>query len=416
MKKICLSVVGLFFFCFKAFTQTAPDSIYEPKPLKLEETNLVSSYYVQDGNHSAVRGGIGDEHVVDLSNGLNLKFVGRDMSNIKHSLTLGLGFDHHTAASQAYVAKSGASKTQGTRIYPSLDWLKENEAKGTSFGLGVSYSGEYNYHSFGMNASASVKTKNDGQFDVKVSAYLDKVTLIYPSELIPTSSVVSSSPSTTTTASGRTIGGGGGGSSSSYSIPTSPRNTLSGSFTFSQVINSRLQASITTDIVDQNGYLGLPFHRVFFNDGSEQVEKLPSNRFKIPIGLRLNYFAGDRFIIRSYYRFYKDDWGLLAHTAEVEIPVKITPFFSVSPFYRYYTQTASDYFAPYNAHKNTDKYYTSNYALSALSSQYIGAGIKITPPDGVLKTHLSSLELRYGHYLQSTELVSNIISLSMQFK
>lgn len=406
MKRICLSVVGLFFSCFKAFTQATPDSVYEPKPLKLEETNLVSSYYVQDGSHSAVRGGIGDEHVVDLSDGLTLKFVGRDMSNIKHSLTFGLGIDHHTAASQAYVSKTGASKTQGTRIYPSIDWLKENEAKGTSFGLGLSYSGEYNYHSFGINASASVKTKNNGQFDAKVNAFFDKVTLIYPSELIPTSTT-----STTTSASGRTSGGG-----SSYSIPTSPRNTLSGSFTFSQVINTRMQASITMDIVDQNGYLGLPFHRVFFTDGSEKVENLPSNRFKIPIGLRLNYFAGDRFILRSYYRFYRDDWGLIAHTAEIELPVKITPFFSISPFYRYYTQTAADYFAPYLQHKTTDKYFSSNYALSALSSQYMGTGIKITPPDGILKTHLNSLELRYGHYLQSTELVSNIISLSMQFK
>ncbi len=405
MKRICLSVVGMFFFCFKAFTQTVPDSIYEPKHLKLEETNLVSSYYVQDGNHSAVRGGIGDEHVVDLSNGLSLKFVGRDKSNIKHTLTLGLGIDHHTAASQAYVSKSGASKTGGTRIYPSIDWLKENEKKGTSFGLGISYSGEYNYHSFGVNASASAKTKNNGQFDAKVSAYLDNVTLIYPSELVPTNTI------TTVTSASRS-----GGGSSEKNIPTLPRNTLAGSFTFSQIINTRLQASITMDVVDQNGYLGLPFHRVFFTDGSEKVENLPSNRFKIPIGFRLNYFAGDRFIVRSYYRYYRDDWGLVAHTAELEIPVKITPFLSISPFYRYYKQTAVDYFAPYLQHKTNEKYFSSNYALSALSSQYIGAGIKITPPDGILKSHLTSLELRYGHYLQSTDLVSNIISLSMQFK
>ncbi len=402
MKKICLSVVGMFFFCFKAFTQT-PDSIYESKPLKLEETNLVSSYYVQDGNHSAVRGGIGDEHVVDLSNGITLKLVGTDMSNIKHTVTFGLGFDHHTAASQAYVSKTGASKTGGTRIYPSVDWLKENQTKGTSFGLGLSYSGEYNYHSLGFNASASVKTKNNGEFEAKVSGFLDRVTLIYPSELIPAS--------TTTT-----VTSASGGSSSSNSIPTSPRNTISGSFTFSQIISKRLQGSITTDIVDQNGYLGLPFHRVFFADGGERVENLPSNRFKMPIGVRLNYFAGDRFILRSYYRFYRDDWGIIAHTAELEVPIKITPFFSISPFYRYYTQTAADYFAGYMQHKSYEKYFTSNYALSALSSQYIGTGIKITPPDGILKTHLASLEMRYGHYLQSTALVSNVISVSMQFK
>ncbi|MFP5040922.1 DUF3570 domain-containing protein [Parasediminibacterium sp. JCM 36343] len=400
-KKICLALVGIYFSMFRGFGQSLPDTIYESKPLKLEEVNLVSSYYTQEGIHSAVTGGIGNEHVTDLANGISVKFVGRDMSNIKHTITAGLGLDHHTAASQAYVSKTGASKKDGTRVYPSLEWLRENEDKGSSFGIGAYYSAEYNYHSFGLDMSFSKKNKHNGQFDGKVNAYLDQVKMIYPSELVPASTVVSSASS------------GGEGKSN---IPSSARNTFSASGTFSQVINKRMQASINVDVVEQNGYLGLPFHRVFFIDNSERVENLPSNRLKVPIGLRLNYFAGDRVIIRSYYRFYKDDWGLTAHTAEVEIPVKITPFFSVSPFYRFYTQTAVDYFAAYGKHLATDTYFTSNYALSALTSQYMGAGIKLTPPDGILKTHLTSLELRYGHYTQSTELVSNIISLSMQFK
>jgi hypothetical protein len=146
------------------------------------------------------------------------------------------------------------------------------------------------------------------------------------------------------------------------------------------------------------------------------VEKLPSQRFKLPIGLRLNYFLGDRVILRAYYRYYMDNWGVKSHTASLEVPIKITPFFSISPFYRYYIQTASKYFAPYGAHTPADEYFTSNYALSAFSGHYFGTGIRLAPPGGILKTHLGTLELRYGHYAETTNLVSNLIALNLTFK
>ena len=400
-RRISLSLIGLYFSLFNAFSQTNNDSLYQPKDLKYEETNFVSSYYNQNGNHSAVRGGIGDEHVMDLSNGLNLKYVGSDIYNNKQELTVGLGVDYHTAASAAWVSQTGASKKGGERVYPSIEWFEENQANKSNYSLGAYYSAEYNYHSFGLDASYSKKTNTNGQFDGKVSLYLDKVKLIYPSELIPIQPTVITSAS------------GGGGSSNT---PSSGRNTLSITGSFSQVINSRLQASVTMDLVEQNGYLGLPFHRVFFKDGSEKVENLPSNRFKFPLGFRMNYFAGDKTIIRSYYRFYVDEWGVVAHTADLEIPFKVTPFFSISPFYRYYTQTAAYYFAPYKQHDISVNYYTSNYALSAFSSQYVGMGIRIAPPNGILNSRLSSLEIRFGHYLQTTDLESNILSTAWQFK
>jgi len=121
-------------------------------------------------------------------------------------------------------------------------------------------------------------------------------------------------------------------------------------------------------------------------------------------------------ILRTYYRYYMDNWGVRSHTASLEVPVKITPFFSVSPFYRYYVQTAADYFAPYAQHLKTDPYFTSNYSLSAFSSNFFGAGVRLAPPKGIFGTHLSSLEVRYGHYTQTTDLISNVISLHLQFR
>lgn len=401
MKRICLTVVGLYLMLLHAFSQAVADTaVYKPRKLKLDEVNLVSSYYTQNGDHSAIQGGVGNEHVTDLANGLELKWIGWDAHERKNTLTAGMGVDHHTAASQAYISKTGASRrTDGMRLYPSLDWMRENEKKGTSLSLGAYYSNEFNYRSIGLNAGVSKKMPRSGELGIKASAYFDQVKLIFPSEFEPP------------------VNNGGFGREREHpDYGSSPRQTYTASLSYSQIINTRLQASFLLDLVEQHGYLGLPFHRVYFTGGVDSVEKLPSARFKLPLGLRLNYFLGDKVILRGYYRYYIDSWGLHAHTASLEVPVKITPFFSVSPFYRYYTQTAVNYFAPYEQHRLTDTYYTSNYSLSAFSSHFFGTGLRIAPPNGVLGTHLAALELRYGHYTQTTDLVSDIISLNLQFR
>jgi hypothetical protein len=415
-----------------AFAQvsTKDTSAYKPKKLKLDEINLVSSYYNQTADKSAVMGGrpdskgIGD--VTDFANGIDIKFVGWDGKKRKNTLSGGIGIDYHTAASQAYVDSNGHARNNGTRIYPTLDWSIENEKKGTEFGIGAYYSAEHNYyHSIGLNTSFSKKTHTNGEFSFKLTGYFDQIKMIKPSEFIPVDSLktVNTTDSIVyiTTASGRTeaINYGTGqvvGKGSRVVTPSKARDTYTASFGFSQVINERLQGSIAMDLVYQSGYLGLPFHRVYFNDGKDTIENLPSQRFKFPIGIRLNYFLGDNIILRGYYRFYIDNWGLKSHTASLEVPIKITPFFSLSPFYRYYVQTAVNYFAPYLGHSAQDQYYTSNYALAAFSAQSFGLGVRLAPPKGVLIKSLNAIEIRYGHYTQSTNLASDIVSLNLKFK
>ena len=111
-----------------------------------------------------------------------------------------------------------------------------------------------------------------------------------------------------------------------------------------------------------------------------------------------------------------DSWGLISNTADLEVPIKINPFFSISPFYRYYMQTAARYFAPYAEHSPGEEFYTSNYALAAFTSNFFGMGIRLAPPKGVLMKSLSVMEIRYGHYTQTTNLNANIISMNLKFK
>ena len=342
-------------------------------------------------------------------------------NNNKNTLTTGLGIDHHTSASSAFVTTTGLGKQDGSRIYPSLDWTLENAKSGNTFGIGAYYSGEYNYKSRGADLHFSVKTADkNGEFGVKLQGYFDKVTLIYPSEFIAAITPPPAGAIYITTASGNTVLESAGGTESGHhkpTLPTSPRDTYTASLSYSQIINSRLQVVFLADGVAQNGYLGLPYHRVYFNNGRDTIEKLPSSRFKIPLGFRVNYFLGDDIILRSYYRYYHDSWGINSNTANLEVAYKVSPFFSISPFYRYYAQSAARYFAPYGAHSPDDEYYTSNYEYAKFQSSFYGVGLRLAPPNGVFGwQNLHELELRYGHYSQTVGLVSDVISLSLGFK
>ncbi|MCS3869386.1 hypothetical protein J3D55_002302 [Chryseobacterium ginsenosidimutans] len=389
MKKLIISIVALFgIFNVKAQENTSSE---QPKKLTFDEANLVSSYYKQDGNNSAVTGGIGSEKLTDISNTIDVTMVKYDKKDRKNKFNFSVGIDHYTSASSDMIdlkANSSASRADN-RIYPALSWSRENETKGSTLMAGVSFSSEFDYQSYGANIGFAQKTANKmGEFTAKFQAYLDQVKLIAPIEL-------------------RTADNEG----------TSGRNTFALSLSYSQIINQNFQVELLADGIQQTGYLSLPFHRVYFTDNSVHQEALPDKRFKIPLGVRANYFLGDKIILRAYYRYYTDDWGLKSNTFSLETPVKISPFVSVSPFYRYYSQTAAKYFAPYQEHTAFDDFYTSNYDLSKFDSHFYGAGIRFSPKNGLFGIErLNMLEIRYGHYTKSVGMKSDIISLNLRFK
>lgn len=406
MRKIYLGVLALYLGILSSHAQTAAPvkdtSNYETRKLKVDEVNFVSAYYHQNGNNSAVTGGIGNENLTDFANTLDVQLSKLTGNGHKNTFTFELGVDHYTSASSDKIdpySVSSASR-QDTRVYPSINWTNSNEKTGNAYGFSLSYSHEFDYQSkgFGFNLTRVFNNKNT-QFDFKAQAFLDTWKVILPVELRPP----------------------GYGSGSEHEdrtpVPSAPRNSFSTSLSLSQVISTRLQAAFIVEPSYQKGLLATKYQRDYFTDGSERVENLPGGRYKLPVAIRLNYFLDDHFVIRTFYRYYMDNWGIRAHTAEIEVPVKFSSFASISPFYRYNTQQGTRYFTPYGLHNPTDVFYTSDYDLSTLHSNFVGANLRLSPPNGIFGwQHLTTLELRYGHYMRSTGLNSDILTLALKFK
>lgn len=391
MIRIPIIILALYWSIVGAFAQNADTTQYESRKLKIDEVNLVSSYYHQDGNNAAVTGGMGSERLTDFATTIDVRMTRTDLRSRVHTYNFEIGVDTYSSASSDKIDPSTISSASSSdqRIYPSLSWSRFDDKKGSTIGANFSVSSEYDYLSLGGGVNFFKDSKDKSrQVGVRLQTYQDFVTMIYPIEQ-------------------RSGKNGGMGS----------RNTYSSTLSYSQIINARLQVLFLLDIAYQQGFLSMPFNRVYFDDNTVGIENLPGRRVKFPASIRMNYFLRDIMILRTFYRYYQDDWGLKSHTAEIETSIKITPFISLNPFYRYYNQSRVDYFSGYGKHNKGSTFYTSDYDLSKLDSHFVGAGFRFVSPDGVLGIHkMNTIELRYGHYSRTTGLVSNIVSLNMKFK
>jgi hypothetical protein len=176
----------------------------------------------------------------------------------------------------------------------------------------------------------------------------------------------------------------------------------------------------------ENFYIGQPQYIPNYESTSnvgvyklaDDIERLPDTRFKTPFGARLNYYINERFVLRTYYRFYTDNWDVQSHTASVELPIKISERFTVFPMYRYYTQTESKYFAPYEKHLSTEKYYTSDFDLATFNANQYGFGINYTDVfmgGKIWKFGLKNIDFRYNHYSRSDNLKADIATIAFKF-
>ena len=366
-------------------------------PNKTEtEIDFLSSYYHQDGNFSPVTGGVGTEELTDIS---NIVVVNVPLDSARSYGVL-VGGDLYSSASTDNIDNNPSSASaQDLRVYANASYTQKDLQRGriVSGRVGASY--EYDYRSFNAGLTyTQVFNGSNSEISFGVQAFLDRWDIILPIELRTRNQSI---------------------------FPNDDRRSFNATLTFAQVLNRRAQFSLTADAIYMTGLLSTPFHRTFVTeDGVARVapEILPDRRFKLPISVRFNWFPGDRVILRTYYRYYVDDWGITGHTASVELPVKLDPVWTLYPYFRYHTQNAADYFAPFAAFGPEAVFRTSDYDLAALESQKYGLGLRLAPINGLLdgrvfgrRLRMKYVQLRTAYYTREPDLRAFITSLNLGF-
>ncbi len=381
---------------------------YKKRVLENAELDLLGSYYSQDGNHAAVTGGNGSEKLNDAAasivvsvplNADDILSIDANISAYTSASSSNINpFDTNTPA-DPFVASSGASSND-VWTNATLSYSHSSDDRNQIWSADVSFSNEFDYSSFGIGGSYThLFNDKNTELTLNAKAYFDTWRPIYPYEMRPflaggyglNSNYIRFYP----------ITGNPNYSPQVSEFTKTSRNSYSIGLTVTQILSKRLQSSLEADLVRQQGLLSTPFQRVYFSDVADSYiqdfqlgdanELLPGIRNKIAIGGRLNFYLNEIFVLRGYYRFYADDWGILSHTASLEVPIKISPKFTLYPSYRFYSQTAATYFAPFETHLSTDQYYTSDYDLSGFSANQFGFGISYT--DIFTKFHIAVLRL-----------------------
>ena len=383
------------------------------------EIDFLSSYYEQDGDHSAVAGGQLSEELTNFSSNIIINIPYKEKDN----LNIVAGFDMFTMASTQYIEygvifdesllKSGASSRflsgastglKDVRVYLNAKYKLATKNADWSFSAGVSK--EYDVTSVNGGISYGKGFFNDNTYiNLSYKTFYDKWVLIMPSEFKNNDAV---KPDDDVRLSNNLV------------------------FTLNQVVSKRLQLSFILDLNYQSGLLSTPFHRVFTEEAKSvpekdrkdelykysKVEKVKDTRIKYPIGVRAHYYLNDYSVLKVFYRLYTDSWGINAHTAEIELPIKLSRSFIVYPFYRFHTQTQADFFAPYAEHKSTAEYCTSDWDLAAFDSHKYGLGLKYHPVKEIMKyksIKWNSIGTRASIYDRNDGLNAWIISFSAKF-
>jgi hypothetical protein len=478
MKKKKLIYLPILLFAALGIAQEN-QAAFKKRVLETTEVDFLTSYYTQDGNNASVTGGIGTEKLSDftptivISMPLNADdvltidagisaYTSASSSNLNPFDISGASRngggddddedDDRNAAGNVigspWVASSGASR-QDVWSNVNLDYSHSSDNRNTVWNADVSLATEYDYFSLGFGGGILKQfNEKNTTLGVNTKIYLDTWMPKYPTEL--DSYLEVNGNLNQGFFEGITILDQNGNASTGWNpisgfklIDNKGRNSYSLSFSFSQILNKNTQVSLFFDVVQQKGWLSNPMQRVYFADVAnyfignassinnytspnnkdvfqlaDDIERLPDTRFKIPFGLRFNYYFNEVVTMRTYYRYYFDDWGIKSHTASIELPIKISSKFTLYPTYRYYNQTAADYFAPFDENISTNQYYTSDYDLSKFNANQYGFGIGYT--DIFTKSHiwklgLKSIDLKYNNYKRNTELNANIVSAGVKF-
>ncbi len=491
MKKFSTILFLLLFAC--VYSQGSKQPTFKKRVLESTEVDFLASYYVQDGSKSSVSGGIGSEKLTDIASNITVAMPLND----DDVLTIDAGISAYSSASSSNInpfnssgasgssnnsgasggggddddkksttkaattntgsgpygtpwqASSGASKSDQL-VSVMANYSHSSDSRSFIWNADVSFSNEYDYTStgFGGGIAALFNNKNT-EINLKANVYLDQWRPIYPTELHEYSKYGSNFLNQGYF-SGVTVYNENGVTATETYLPTqfkdlalTNRNSYSASFGFSQVVTTKLQFSIFFDVLQQQGLLSTPYHRIYFADKTnffigqsqyianyesttntgvfklaDDIERLPNTRFKLPVGARLNYYINEYFVLRTYYRYYSDDWDITAHTASIELPIKISEKFTVFPTFRYYTQTASKYYAPYEKHLSTEQFYTSDPDLATFDTKQLGFGINYTDIFASAKIWhfgLKNIDFRFHQYNRTDRLKASIATIGFKF-
>ncbi len=250
------------------------------------------------------------------------------------------------------------------------------------------------------------------------------------------------------------LGGHGSGHHSGFSEELDETSTFN-SFTLgiSQILSKNTLLQLNAGYTAQRGYLSNPYKFVYVR-GEVTTEEYydllrdtqlengdwakytdlevvgvdifrevrPDKRDQWFFATQLNqYIPALDASLHFNYRFYKDSWKINSHTFELNWYQSLPYGITITPHVRYYSQSKSDFFAPFFLAPRSDGYYSSDYRLSGFGKISSGLSISKEFAKGIklgagfeYYIHKGSLKLGGGGLEDYADITSYLLHANLQ--
>jgi hypothetical protein len=191
---------------------------------------------------------------------------------------------------------------------------------------------------------------------------------------------------------------------STFNEQVNRRNYRAG---LSQIITPTLMAGINYELITDEGYLNNPYRSVRYLDPtsargySYEPERYPHTRTSNAISLNARYYLPYRAAVHGEYRYYTDDWGIVANSIEVGYTHPWGKQWIFEAGLRWYDQSAADFYSDLFPRRNAQNFLARDKELSTFNSQMLTLGVTYElPPLGWKFIERSTLNFYYDriHY------------------
>ena len=164
-----------------------------------------------------------------------------------------------------------------------------------------------------------------------------------------------------------------------------------------QIVTPRLSTGLAVEAISDEGFLNNPYRSARYLDPGVaagfawEPEVYPNTRNSTAVSLNAQYFLWYRAAIHGMYRYFTDSWGVDASTVRVGYTHPLGDRWIVEFNYRWYDQSAADFYSDLFPRQNSQNFVGRDKELSTFNSQMftLGATWQLPP-------------LRWGGFERST--------------
>jgi hypothetical protein len=149
----------------------------------------------------------------------------------------------------------------------------------------------------------------------------------------------------------------------------------------SQILTKNLIAGVTLEVITDDGYLANPYRSIrYLAEGSAKGYLLasqvyPDTRTSTAVEGRAKYYLPYRAAITGSYRFFRDTWGIVGNTYELDYTHPIGKIWILEGRFRYYKQNHATFYSDLFPYADSQNFMARDQDLAASENTTIGAKV-----------------------------------------